>query len=226
MISLLCVADFVYTGRYFPCIISQKEYCARNDYDYKLITGEADERNWKRYKVDLIIELLKKTEGDVVIIDADCFIKEDCPPFESFLVDNKDIYYVDGRSGRPNSGFIYFKNNINSLEFIETVKQRLKVRVPERAHFVSTEGENGHINWTVADWMRSEKNIFHKLPIDWNCSSKQYEQDAYILHFTNELSRRINNYRFKYAQIQDSNLVTPRKPSKKKLKRYKNIEDI
>ena len=205
MTILLCVADEPYVEKYFPCIYSHRRYCnkmsdkKKNNYKYHLVTGSREERNWKRYKINELHRLLHTTNDDVVLIDGDCYIKEHTPNFKKFLQPDKSIYYVNGRSGRLNSGFLYFKNNQNSKDFVTDLLEKLKIQIPRgNGYFVTPEGENGHVIWLKEEYENAGKRIFCELPKHYNCSSKALKDQAYILHFTNELRRGIHGYRKMY----------------------------
>jgi len=192
---ILCIASDNYKIKYLPCIKSQEQYCAKNNYNYVLISGPDDSRNWKRAKIEELCNLITSYDDDIVLIDGDCYIKDTCPPFTDFIIADKSIYYANGKSGRLNSGFLYFKNNIDSKQFINELAEKLKKPVPRgNGYFVTAEGENGHIIWLKDDWEKKEKNVFQEIPNLWNCSRKSCKKDAYILHFTNDLRKEIYNY--------------------------------
>ena len=191
---ILCTASDDYIEKYKPCINSQIYYCKKNNYEYKLVSGKKEERNWKRSKIDELINLLETTSNDVLLIDADCLIKENCPQLEKFLND-KSIYYANGKSGRLNSGVLYFKNDSAALDFLKDLKEKLKYSVPRgKGYYVTKEGENGHIIWTKDEYEKSNKNIFQEISKKWNCSSPALKDKAYILHFTNDLKKEIHKY--------------------------------
>ena len=195
MIRLLCVADNEYIKKYKPCIDSQQTFCNRNNYKYNLIQGAPESRNWKRTKIDELSNLLNNTNDDVCLIDGDCYIKDNCPTLDRFLIEGKDIFYAKGRSGRLNSGFLYFKNNVRTRAFVKELQEKLKLPVPRgKGYFVTTEGENGHIIWIKDEWELSGKNIFYEISFHWNCSSPKLKETAYILHFTNALKKEIYKY--------------------------------
>jgi hypothetical protein len=195
MTKILCVADDEYIKKYKPCIESQIEYAKRTGYQHVLISGEKESRNWKRSKIDELMTLLETTSDDVILIDADCLIKDSCPKFTTF-VNDQSIYYANGKSGRLNSGFLYFKNDQNSLNFLYDLKEKLKLTIPRgKGYFVTKEGENGHIIWLKDEYKKSGKDIFQEIPRLWNCSSPSLKEDAYILHFTNDLKKEIYKYK-------------------------------
>lgn len=195
MVKILCVADNKYVETYRPCIDSQNSFAQKFNYEYMLITGEKGSRNWKRSKIDELEFLLESTTDDIVLIDGDCLIKDTCPAFSTFITDTKSIYYANGKSGRLNSGFLYFKNDDHSLAFVKELKEKLKLPVPKgKGFFVTSGGENGHIIWTKTNWEKEEKDVFQEISKLWNCSSQNLKNKAYILHFTNDLRKEIYKY--------------------------------
>jgi len=192
---LLCTASDNYIKKYKSCIISQQEYCNRNNYKYILIQGTLKSRNWKRAKIEELHSIIDTTDDDILLIDGDCYIKNNCPPLDNFLNKDKSIYYANGKSGRLNSGFLYFKNNLESKNFVRELLKKLEKPVPRgRGYFVTKEGENGHIIWLKDEYEKALKNIFQEIPKLWNCSSPILEKEAYVLHFTNDLKKGIHRY--------------------------------
>lgn len=190
---LLCTASDNYTEKWKSCIDSHELYCKKHNYEYVLITGTRESRNWKRTKIDELQYFLESTTSDVCLIDADCLVKDTCPAI-NFLND-KSVYYTTGKSGRLNSGFIYFKNDNNSKEFIKELKEKLSLPVPKgKGYFVTLVGENGHIIWLLNEWLERDKDIFKLVSNVWNCSSLTSTDDAYILHFTGLLRKEYHNY--------------------------------
>lgn len=191
---LLCTASDDYVEKYKPCIDSQEKYAKKLGYTYNLICGSQESRNWKRAKIDELEKLLTNQDQDVCLIDGDCLIKNTCPSFETFLNDNS-IYYANGKSGRLNSGFLYFKNNDHSLNFVKELKEKLELSIPKgKGYFVTREGENGHIIWLQNEWIEKGLNVFQEIPKLWNCTSPAIKEKAYILHFTNDLRKEIYKY--------------------------------
>ena len=193
MINVLCVASDDYAEKYYQCIKSQDQFCNLHQYNFVLVKGHKDSRNWKRSKVEELYKLLTTQSNDVLLIDCDCLIKKETPKLETFLIKEKSIYYVKGKSGRLNSGFLYFKNNAESKKFVEDIFDRFSKTVPA-SHYVTKEGENGHIIWLQNDYLSEGKDIFFELSKLWNCSSLTLEKEAYVLHFTNDLKKKYTAY--------------------------------
>lgn len=193
---VLCTASNNYIEKYQPCIDSQKQFCKKYNYRYALINGDQQERNWKRAKVEEIDKLLNNQDDDICLIDGDCLIKDTCPSFDIFLKEEKSIYYANGKSGRLNSGFLYFKNNNESRQFIKELKEKLQYSVPRgKGYYVTKTGENGHIIWLKSEYEESGNMIFQEISKLWNCTSPSLKNDAYILHFTNDLKKEIYKYK-------------------------------
>jgi len=205
--KLLCIASDNYKEKYLPCIKSQEQYSLKMDYDYILISGPDDSRNWKRAKVEELYKLINLTNDDIVLIDGDCYIKKSCPAFSNFINKERSIYYAHGKPNRLNSGFIYFKNNLRSKKFINDLKEKLENPVPKgKGYFVTSEGENGHVIWLKDVYEKNNLNIFQEISKKWNCSSPKFKKEAYILHFTNDLRKEIYKY--------NENLRSPSKSKK------------
>lgn len=195
MITVICTASDNYVKKYFPCIDTHKQYCARQGYTYNLITGSQTSRNWKRAKLLEVKKELETTNNDVLIIDGDCYIKKDCPPLGKFISKKKSVYYANGKSGRCNSGFMFFKNNAKSLKYVTDVISRFDQSVPRgEGYYVTKEGENGHIIWVMEEYKNKKSKIFQEISNKWNCSSPARKRSAYVLHFTNDLKKEIYKY--------------------------------
>lgn len=180
---LLCTASDNYIEKYKVCISSQTMWCRKHSYTYNLVNGTQESRNWKRAKIDELEKLLTTTKEDVCLIDGDCLIKDACPPID-FLNDQKSIYYANGKSGRLNSGFLYFKNNNTSRQFIKELKEKLQHPIPsKKGYYVTKKGENGHIIWLQDEWNQEGKNIFQQISFEWNCTSPKLKKKPifYIL---------------------------------------------
>jgi hypothetical protein len=177
-IIFYCVASQDYVKKYNKCINSQQAYCIKNNYKYILDTNEdriVTKKDWYWKKIEGLPYLFKEADA-IVLIDADCTIKDNCPPIESVLSE-KSIYYVLGISNRPNSGFLIIKSNETGSNFINEVLKRRYIPSPE---IHKSKGENG-----VVIWVLSEMDDKHELPLKWNCSQPNFINDAYIIHYTN-----------------------------------------
>jgi hypothetical protein len=191
---VLCIASDNYKLKYLPCIESQEKYCNRMNYTYTLVSGPDDSRNWKRAKVEELSSIINITNDDILLIDGDCYIKDICPPID-FLTEDKSIFYVNGKSGRLNSGFLYFKNNSYSKDFVKELLEKLNEPIPRgHGYFVTSEGENGHIIWLQNEWIKSGKSFFQEIDVEWNCANPKLKETAYILHFTGLLKKEIYKY--------------------------------
>lgn len=182
--SCSCSPDFLL--KYKKCIDSQKEYCKKNNYDYvidsnPLLPGEKkNEWTWKKHYT---LDQYEETHDIFVAIDADCEIKSNTPPIESVLNQNS-IYFVLGISGRPNAGFMIYRNNEIRKYFHTELMRRRKKKVPKQFK-VKASGDNGHVIWILSEM----QNGLQELPLEWNCSNPEFMQSAYILHYTNRLKK-------------------------------------
>jgi hypothetical protein len=198
---VLCTASDNYVSKYDFCIDSQNKYCQQNNYQYHLITGAKESRNWKRAKIYALKELLDNTNSDVLMIDCDCFITDKTPPLDSFLTD-KSIYYANGISGRLNSGFVYFKNDHHSKKFVDDLIELLKSDVPMgKGFFVTRGGENGHMIWLQSIYQEQNQEIFCEISYQWNCSSPKLTSESYVLHFTNLMKKLFPKYKNENSRI-------------------------
>lgn len=185
-----CSASPDYVKKYNRCITSQKEYCKKYNYDYvidsnPLLPGQ-DRKEWT-WKKHYTLDQYEDTHDIFVGIDCDCEIKSNTPPIESVL-NNNSIYYVLGISGRPNMGFMIYRNDDIRKYFHTELIRRRDIEVPKE-YKVKPGGENGHAIWILSEMT----NGLQELSLKWNCTQPQYANDAYILHYTNKLRSYYNH---------------------------------
>lgn len=189
-IIMSCSASPDFVVKYKKCLESQKNYCEKYNYDYAIDDNplESGQTNaeWK-WKKHYTLFKYRKTHDIFVSIDADCMIKDITPPLES-VIDDHDIYYVNGISNRPNSGFLIVKNTAIGNFFHEELIRRRNNPVPENCK-VKVHGDNGHVIWVLSEL----KNKAKELPIEWNCSQPEFQNSAYILHYTNKLKSKFKD---------------------------------
>jgi len=187
-ITLLCIASEDYLEKYKRCILSQKNYCKKNKYNYCLDTELTDIKHWKDWYWKKIIgaKKLLPTCDFLVIIDCDCEITDLAEPIES-VIDENSIYYVNGISSRPNSGFLIIKNNPRGENFLNNVLSKRDKEFPQG--FRSDKGENGQVIWELSENSSQTKEI----PLKWNCSQPEFLKDAYIIHYTNKMKNYLEN---------------------------------
>ena len=180
-ISFICVASDDYVKKYERCISSQEKYCKKNNYFYNLITDKKYISDRKDYYWKKILEVRDNLSNFdySVLIDCDCEITDNALPIESIL-DSNSIYYVLGISKRPNSGFMIFKNDNRSIDFLKDVLDKKEKSIP--AEF-SMKGENGFIIWSLSENNKNAK----ELDLKWNCSQPDFIKDAFIIHYTNKM---------------------------------------
>jgi len=180
-IAFICVASDDYVKKYKNCLSSQKNYCKKNDYLHILIDDKKYISDWKDYYWKKIYEVndhLSKYDY-VVLIDCDCEITDNTPPIKEIL-DTNSIYYVLGISKRPNSGFMIFKNDIRSIDFLNDVINKKEKPLPKE---FAMKGENGFVIWSLIENNQGTK----ELDLKWNCSQPEFLESAYIIHYTNKM---------------------------------------
>lgn len=181
VISCSCSPDFL--QKYKKCIESQKKYCKKYNFDYNLdstpvYTNDRKEWTWKKH---YILNQFEDTHEVLILIDADCEIKESAPSINTVLNKNS-IYYVNGISGRPNAGFMIFRNDDIGKYFRTELINRRSKKVPLNFK-VKEGGDNGHVIWVLSEMSEGVQ----ELPICWNCSQPKFARDAYIIHYTNSM---------------------------------------
>jgi len=184
--SVLTIATADFAGRWRFCLDSQRRYCERQRYAHLIIDPPAGELHPKWAKLDSALRLIET--GHVFLVDADCEFTLGCPAFETVLDAHPfhDIFFVNGISGRPNTGALILRGGRPSLAaaFLrECLASRHDPVPPE--DFVTSEGENGHV---ISILKRSPyRSRAYSLPLAWNCSLPDHAAEAYILHYTNHL---------------------------------------
>jgi FkbM family methyltransferase len=129
---------------------------------------------------------------DLLLIDADAEFSPAAPAFGSVLSEhpNADILFVNGISGRPNSGVMIMRGGAGSAAtaLMETCLANRETPVPKE-DFVTAEGENGHILHFLKQPRFAERAA--ALPLAWNCTVASGFSTAFVRHYTNELRRRL-----------------------------------
>lgn len=183
-----CSASPKFLEKWSYCIESQKKYCKKNGYDYSLAKGNWPEKSKKwTWNKHFVLNNFEQDYDVFIGIDADIEIKENCPPIETVLNDSS-IYYVNGISGRPNAGFLIYRNDSIRKYFHSELLKRKNLTVPKKFK-VKPGGENGHVVWILSEM----KNGIQELPLKWNCSQPEYADDAFVLHYTNKLKSHYNH---------------------------------
>lgn len=180
-IAFLCVASDDYIKKYEKCVSSQKKYCEKNNYSYLLINDNKYILDRKDYYWKKIFEIRDNLLNFdyIVLIDCDCEITVKALPVETVL-DTASIYYVLGISKRPNSGFMIFKNDQRSMNFLNEVIDKKEKNIPTE---FSMKGENGFIIWALSENNKNTK----ELELKWNCSQPNFSEEAFVLHYTNKM---------------------------------------
>lgn len=186
-VTVLCIATNGYDEKWKPCIESQRNYCEKWGFSYFLITEFNEEVHSKWFKLFKVQELLK--ENDVVILlDCDIYILEKSPNILEQLTPAKSVYIANGISGRPNSGVMIFENDDFANKFLEDVLAD-RNRPVSKDHFVTDEGENGHI----IKWCKVHSEIVRTLSRKWNNTLRHiffiFPRPHYFRHYTNKMKK-------------------------------------
>lgn len=169
------------------CIDSQSGYCARYNFEHRVIDVSESPLHPTWAKVELTIGLLEQGR-DVLSIDADAEIAANCPPFTDILnaSPERDIFYVHGISGRPNAGMLILRGRPQgtALAFLKECVVRKHEPVPPE-DFVTAKGENGHVIWLLKkEPYRSASKEIERV---WNWSIPEHAEKAFVRHYTNYL---------------------------------------
>jgi hypothetical protein len=87
---------------------------------------------------------------------------------------------VLGISKRPNSGFMIFKNDQRSADFLNDVITKREKEIPNQ---FSMKGENGYVIWSLSE----NKEDTKELELKWNCSQPEFLDECFIIHYTNKM---------------------------------------
>ncbi len=94
-------------------------------------------------KLTLMRSALLAGYSNVVFLDADAMVQENCPPITSLFVANKYLYMAKGYSNRFNSGVLIARNNKQVISWLKQVINSRTIQVPTDDSVGW--GENGHI---------------------------------------------------------------------------------
>lgn len=184
---VLAVATEDYMDKWAFCLDSQKHYSSVHNYACAQVEPSGSKLHPKWAKLEIALFFLKR-DRDLLLIDADAEMTRLCPPFTSILSENqhKDIFYVNGNSGRPNSGVLIMRGGSSSAatSFVQECLARRLEAVPKE-DFVTKEGENGHVIMLLKQLEFANKAL--ALPKIWNCSDPACYPEAFVLHYTNKL---------------------------------------
>jgi hypothetical protein len=143
---VLSIALNGYQWMYKTEINSHKKYAENNGYAYQAVTKPYITRLgveccW--LKLTLIKKALLSGYRTVLFLDADTFVKPNCPNLSKVIKVDKYIYMAKGYSGRFNSGVLLVRNNIKTLSWLDSVINA-RDKCVEKENDVGW-GENGHI---------------------------------------------------------------------------------
>jgi hypothetical protein len=184
MAHVVCFAVGSYLQRWRACIDTQRKYCEKYNHQYHLITEPYGELHPKWQKFDYVKRLLCEESGHVFLIDADAEITDIAPDFSELVekLPEFDIFSVLGRSKRPNSGVVLFRDSKDSCatKFLIDCIENRGMRVPAQ-DFVTPEGENGHFIY----FLRQEayRGKAHTLPRSWNNTLPPPRSEDFVIHY-------------------------------------------
>ena len=163
------------------CILSQRRYAEKNNYDYCLINKidrelTGDQSSW--LKIPLIMRALKNGYDWVLFVDSDCYISELAPKVETL---GKFIYMALGHSKRVNAGVMIIKNSILSRLFFSRIFISSDWPIPNKAE--QAPYENGHV---IHFFNRA--SIAQIVDQRWNNASEPLLKD-YIRHYTGPMRK-------------------------------------
>ncbi|WNC70193.1 hypothetical protein RI845_08640 [Thalassotalea nanhaiensis] len=135
-----------YQWLYQEYLLSHQAYAKTNNYEYVVISKPSIsnlgmECCW--LKLVLLKAALVNGYQNVMFVDADALINEDCPSIDEIFVDDKYLYMANGYTGRFNSGVMIAKKAGALINWLD------KLILSRRQHLPSIDstgwGENGHI---------------------------------------------------------------------------------
>lgn len=193
MTVVLTLATPDYAERWKFCLDSQARYAKRFGYDHVCNDRPVAGLDAFWSKLHLALGYLN-AGSDVLLIDADAEITSRARPFTEVLrrFPTKDIFYVLGISGRPNSGVLMLRGGqSHAVAFLNVCLANVTMRLPKADR---APGENGHVIY----FLKKEPfaSASHELLLRWNCSRVASAANAYIRHFTNELRRALEDGSF------------------------------
>lgn len=182
-INICCTASQDYLEKYKKCYESHLAYCKKYDINYTLDDEPLKEgqtrAEWYWRKLSSLLPHFENYDY-VVVLDIDIKIKTSTPDLRS-IIDKESIYYVNGVSKRPNSGFLIIKTDKIGKKFVKNVIKSRNTIVDKK---FKAPGENGHVISYISKHPKGTK----ELPIEWNCSQPEFAKNSYLLHYTNKLS--------------------------------------
>lgn len=185
MHNVVCFAVGSYLNDWKDCIITQKRYCEKHGYKYHLIDQPYGTLHPKWQKFAYVKDLLRESDGNVLLIDADAEITPIAPAFNALVSEypESDIFCVNGKSNRPNSGLIVFRNSMSSCawEFLSTCIEGRNKAIPAE-DFVTEEGENGHFIHFLRQ--REFKDKLHILDRAWNNTVPPPRECDFVIHYS------------------------------------------
>lgn len=156
-----------YQWRYFKHLASHRAYAQKHDYHYEVVTKPFYSPmgiNCCWLKLTLMYTALRAGYQQVMFVDADAYINDNCPPLNTMFVPEKSIYMAKGYSHRFNSGVMIIRNCLQARNWLKRIITHRHDKV-EPQHDVGW-GENSHVI-SHSEGCRFIKEI----PQEWNNTS-------------------------------------------------------
>lgn len=187
-LALICAASDDYVEKYQRFIHSHERYCAKHDIDYfierdPLQPGETN-KEWYWRKIYCVPKYFDRYDF-VGVVDADLFILNRAPNIRIVFDEKNAIYYANGKTGKPNSGFVWIKSNKKGRHYINTIID-YRYTIAHRLK-PNTGGENGSVIRYIQQHPKFTKEIDRK----WNFTNIRGSKFAYCLHFTKQLRGKL-----------------------------------
>jgi hypothetical protein len=187
-IAFCCTASQDYLEKYDRCYGSHQAYCEKFNIDYKLDNEPLKEgqtrAEWYWRKLSSTLPYFECYDY-VVVIDIDIEITNKTPDIRS-IIDDNSIFYANGISKRPNSGFLIIKTDEIGKKFIKEVLNSRNTKVGKG---FGAPGENGH----VIKYLHFNPEKSKEISSLWNNTDPNKINEAYLLHYTNKLSSYYDN---------------------------------
>lgn len=186
-IAFFCAASDDYVEKYSNFIQSHKRYCMKHDIDYYIendpLEPDQTKKEWYWKKITCVEKYFDRYDY-VGVVDADLFILNRAPDIRTILDSKNSIFYANGKTGKPNSGFVIIKNSKKGKHYLSTVLEYRKIAGKLKPN---TGGENGSVIHYIKNFPKFTKEIDRK----WNFSSFKGQRFAYCLHFTKQLRGKL-----------------------------------
>ena len=165
--------SFIQSQRRYAALLSAEYFCV--DLRCRL---SASDSAW--LKIPLILRALECGFEWVLFLDADIEVKAKAPDFRLNAIEGKDLYLVNGHSGRPNSGLMMVRNSTASRKLFNEILDSIDEKIEKEN---AAPYENGLVIQKVKG-----VEILQQLDLKWNNTS-DYALEDYFRHYTGPMKR-------------------------------------